>query len=39
MCWSHQAFEISALNIAALAEWSWNSGGRTVDEFVPGKKR
>ena len=35
MCWGYKAFAISSLNIAALAEWSWNcNSGRTAEEFI-----
>lgn len=34
MAWSTQGREICGYNISALAEWSWNLGGRTEREFA-----
>ncbi len=34
MAWATLAREICGYNIAALAEWSWNTGGRDTREFA-----
>lgn len=34
MAWHRHASKICGLNIAALAEWGWNSTGRTEREFA-----
>lgn len=34
MAWTDKAREICGYNIHALAEWAWNPGGRTEEEFA-----
>lgn len=34
MGWHFGIEEVCGLNIAALAEWSWNANGRTPEEFA-----
>ena len=34
MGWHYGIEEVCGLNIAALAEWSWNANGRTPEEFA-----
>ncbi|MBB31053.1 MAG: hypothetical protein CME25_19360 [Gemmatimonadetes bacterium] len=34
MAWATQGREVCGFNVSALAEWSWNSEGRTEKEFA-----